>query len=88
MANLPPDPQPEDAFTIERLGDVTVIDASPALEWLDIRLADQAAELMVSPLRDRETPLVVVDLARLPFFGSLFLSLLLRLHKTATTRGG
>ena len=82
------EPPTDEAFTIEPHGEVTVITASPALEYLDIGLADQAAELMVGPLREQESPQVVVDLARLPFFGSLFLSVLLRCHKLVTTRGG
>lgn len=81
-------PNSEDAFTIEPHGEVTVISASSALEWLDIGLADHAAELMVGPLRGHENPLVVVDLSQLPFFGSLFLSVLLRCHKLVTSKGG
>lgn len=78
----------EEAFTIESLGDVTVITASPGLELLDLDLADNAADLVLGPLRGQENPLVVVDLGRLPYFGSLFLSILLRCHKLVTTRGG
>jgi anti-anti-sigma factor len=82
------EPRSEDAFTIAHHGEVTVITASPALELLDISLADNAADLMLGPLRDQESPLVVVDLSLLPYFGSLFLSLLLRCHKLVSTRGG
>lgn len=82
------EPRSEDAFTIEPHGDVTVITASPALEFLDVGLADNAAELLLGPLRDLENPLVVVDLSQLPYFGSMFLSLLLRCHKLISTRGG
>ncbi|MFO0960305.1 MAG: STAS domain-containing protein [Isosphaeraceae bacterium] len=78
----------EDAFTIESQGDVTVITASSGLELLVLDLADNAAELVLGPLREQENPLVVVDLCRLPYFGSLFLSILLRCHKLVTTRGG
>lgn len=81
-------PHSEEAFTIEPHGEVTVITASSAMEWLDIGLAEHAAELMVGPIRGQENPLVVVDLSLLPFFGSLFLSVLLRCHKLVTTQGG
>ncbi len=82
------DEHSEDAFTIEQHGDVTVVRASPALELLDLGLADNAAEAVIAALQGREAPQVVVDLTKLPFFGSLFLSILLRCHKMVSTRGG
>ncbi len=81
-------PDSQDDFTIERHGDVTLISASPALEQLDASLVDDAAALMLEPLRDQETPLVVVDLERVGYFGSVFLQLLLRCWKLATVKGG
>jgi len=77
-----------EAFTIERHGDVTLIVASPALERLDITLADQAADFLLAPLRDQADPLVVVDLEAVDYFGSIFLSLLIRCWKLASARGG
>ncbi len=77
-----------DAFTIERHGDVTLIVASPALERLDITLADQAADFLLGPLRDQADPLVVVDLEAVDYFGSIFLALLIRCWKLASSRGG
>ncbi len=77
-----------EAFTIERHGDVTLIVASPALERLDITLADQAADFLLAPLRDQADPLVVVDLEAVDYFGSIFLSLLIRCWKLAAARGG
>ena len=77
-----------DAFTIERHGDVTLIVASPALERLDITLADQAADFLLAPLRDQADPLVVVDLEAVDYFGSIFLALLIRCWKLASSRGG
>jgi anti-anti-sigma factor len=79
--------QPDD-FTIERTGEVTIITASSALETIDPTVVEQAAELMLQPLRHLEVPLVVVDLSRVDFFGSSFLSLLLRCWKLANAKGG
>lgn len=81
-------PSSENAFTIERHGEVTLIAASPALESMEPTLIDGAAALMLEPLRGQETPLVVVDLSGLEFFGSTFLALLIRCWKLATVRGG
>ena len=46
----------DDAFTIERHGDITVITATAALERLAFRLEEQAAELILKPLRRRRIP--------------------------------
>ena len=81
-------PNSQDTFTIERHGEVTLIVASPALEQLDITLADQFAEILLAPLRDQDDPLIVVDLSAVNYFGSIFLGLLIRCWKLAATRGG
>jgi anti-sigma B factor antagonist len=81
-------PRSEDAFTIERHGEVTLIAASRALEAMDPTLIDGAAALMLEPLRMQEMPLVVIDLSGIEFFGSAFLALLIRCWKLATVRGG
>jgi anti-sigma B factor antagonist len=78
----------EDAFTIERHGEVTLIEAAPALEKMEPSLVDGAAALVLEPLRHQEAPLVVVDLSRIDYFGSAFLALLIRCWKLATVRGG
>jgi anti-anti-sigma factor len=81
-------PRSLDEFTIERHGEVTVIVAAPALESFDPALVEQASVLMLEPLRQQETPLIVVDLSRVDFFGSSFLSLLLRCWRMASAKGG
>ena len=42
----------------------------------------------MSPLKEMEVPLVVVDLGEVNYFGSVFLALLLRCHKLVRSRGG
>ncbi len=78
----------EDAFAIERHGDVTVIVASPALEAMEPSLVDGAAALLLEPLRDLEAPLVVIDLSQINYFGSAFLALLIRCWKRVMSQGG
>src|SRR5262245_4156741 len=82
------DPEQQDAFTIERHGDVTLIVPSPVLEQMGPGMVDDAATLLLDPILGQETPLVVVDLARVDFVGSAFLALLIRCWKLATLRGG
>lgn len=81
-------PHSSDEFAIERHGEVTVITAPAALERFDPTIVEQAADLMLGPLRDQEMPLIVVDLGQVDFFGSSFLSLLLRCWRLVTSKGG
>lgn len=78
----------EDAFTIERHGDLTVITATPALERLEFGLEEHAAQLILNPLKRQENPLIVFDLSRVDYFGSMFLALLIRCWKLAISQGG
>lgn len=77
-----------DAFRIERHGDVAVVVPSSEVETLQWELIDQAAELMLAPITQSGAALVVIDLSELDFFGSVFLSLLLRTWKTVFENGG
>ncbi len=78
----------DEAFTIERHGDVTVITATPALERLAYRLEEQVADLILEPIRREDNPLIVFDLSRVANFGSMFLALLIRAWKLAVSHGG
>ncbi len=81
-------PHAQDAFTIEMHGELTLISATPALETLEFGLEEQAAGLIIEPLRHQDNPLVVFDLSRVNYFGSMFLALLLRCWKLVQARGG
>lgn len=81
-------PHSQDAFTIERHGELTLIRPSSVFESLGFELDDQTTELIIEPLRQQEGPLVVFDLRGVPFFGSLFIQLLLRCWKLALVQGG
>jgi anti-sigma B factor antagonist len=78
----------DDAFTIERHGEVTVITANPALERLEFGLEEQAAALILNPLIRQENPTIVFDLSLVDYFGSMFLALLIRCWKLALSHGG
>lgn len=77
-----------DAFRIERHGDVSVVVPSNEVEGLQWELIEQAADLLTVPLSDTRNPSVLFDLSEVDFFGSVFLSLLLRTWKSVTQSGG
>jgi anti-anti-sigma factor len=81
-------PSSHDAFTIERHGEITLIEASPALEGMDPSLVESAAALLLEPIRHEEEPLVLIDLSRVKYFGSTFLALLIRCWKLVSSKGG
>src|SRR5262245_21335904 len=76
------------AFQIERHGDVTVIRPTADIESLRWDLIEQAADVVLQPIRREECPLVIVALEKVNYFGSVFLSLLLRCWKHVSTKGG
>jgi anti-anti-sigma factor len=77
-----------DSFQIEWHNDCVVIVPANDVEKLRWDLIEQAAEIVMTPLKKTKTPMVVFDLSEVNFFGSVFLSLLLRCHKYVKTRGG
>ena len=78
----------EDAFCVEQIGDVWVIVPSPRIESLQWELIEEASELLVAPFCKREGPQVVVDLKEVDYFGSVFLSLLLRVERCVRRSAG
>jgi anti-sigma B factor antagonist len=78
----------DEAFTIERHGDLTVISATRALERIEYDLEEQVAALILEPLRRQENPLIIFDLSQVDNFGSMFLALLIRCWKLALSQGG
>jgi anti-anti-sigma factor len=75
-------------FLIERHGDALVVIPAGSIESLQWTAVEQAAELVLDPLRHERGPLVVFDLHQLNYFGSVFLALLLRCHKLVKSRSG
>ncbi|RUL86128.1 STAS domain-containing protein [Tautonia sociabilis] len=79
---------PEDGFTIERRGDVLIIVPAPRLEEFDLAASDAVSSVLLGPITTEPMPLVIVDLAGVDYFGSSFLSLLLRCWKSVLVKGG
>lgn len=75
-------------FLLEWHGDALVIAPSGSAESLQWKAVEQAADLVMAPIREQRAPLVVFDLSRLNYFGSVFLALLLRCHKLVRSHGG
>jgi anti-sigma B factor antagonist len=78
----------DEAFTIERRGDLTVITANGELEHVEFGLEEAVSELILKPLRKQDQPQIVFDLSHISYFGSVFLALLIRCWKLAVSRGG
>ena len=77
-----------DVIRVEHRGDVTVLIPSEQIETLRWDLIEQAGDIVLGPMRKQQSAQVVVDLNRVRYFGSVFLSLLLRCWKDVTSRGG
>ena len=77
-----------DSFQIEWHGNTVVVTPASSVESLNWDLVEQAADLVMEPLETQEAPMVVVDLSKVGYFGSVFLALLLRCHKFVKKKGG
>ena len=76
---------------IERHGDIAVIIPSPEVEKLPENLMEQAAQMVLAPLRTDPPAGLIFDLSKVDYVGSVFLSFLLRRHSCrqgARQRGG
>lgn len=77
-----------DDFRLEWHGDTVVITPAANVEEMHWELIEQAAEIVMAPLRSQDVPMIVFDLTEVNYFGSVFLALLLRCHKFVKSRGG
>ena len=75
-------------FQLEWHGDTLVVSPAGDIESMSWDLIEQAADIVMDPIRDQEIPMVVFDLSDVSYFGSVFLALLLRCHKLVRGRGG
>ena len=80
-------PEPSQSFRVERHGDVAVIIPSPDVEAMQESLIQQAAQMVLAPLKEDPPGGVVIDLAQVKYFGSVFLSFLLKCHMLAKRQG-
>jgi anti-anti-sigma factor len=75
------------SFRIERHGDVALVIPSPEVESMPETLMEQAAQIVIASLKQDPPSGIVVDLSKVSFFGSVFLSFLLRCHTLAKKQG-
>src|SRR5256714_11114533 len=73
----------EQSFRIERHGEIAVVTPSAKVEEMHETLIEQAARLVVQALREDPPAGIVVDLSQVNYFGSAFVSFLLRCHALA-----
>ena len=88
MQDKPASENHEDVFRIERHGSVAIIIPSQSVESWNWDIIEDAAEIVLRPLRDAPDPQVVIDLTHVSYFGSVFLALLLRMWKVVVGKGG
>lgn len=75
------------SFHVERHGDIAIIVPSPEVESMHENLIQQAAQMVLSPLKEDPPAGIVIDLSKVSYFGSVFLSFLLRCHMLAKKHG-
>jgi anti-anti-sigma factor len=75
------------SFDVERHGDIAIITPSPEVESMPENLIQQAAQMVLAPLRDDPPAGLVIDLTKVQFFGSVFISFLLRCHMLVKKHG-
>ena len=78
----------DSVIRIERRGNITIFRPGQQIETLGWDLVEQAADVVLEPIKDQESPLVLFALDGVNYFGSVFLSLLLRCWKNVSTKGG
>lgn len=67
-------------FQVKRHDDIAVIIPSPEVEQLPENLILPAAQMILAPLKDDPPSNLIVDLAGVRYFGSAFITFLLRCH--------
>jgi anti-anti-sigma factor len=78
---------PTESFQVERQGDIAVIIPASEVESMSESLIQQAAEAVLAPLRRNPPDGLVIDLSQVKFFGSVFISFLLKCHMLVKRHG-
>src|SRR5437016_14307457 len=74
-------------FQIERHGEIAVVTPSAKVEEMHETMIEQAARLVVQALRSDPPAGIVIDLSQVNYFGSVFVSFLLRCHSLGKKHG-
>ena len=75
------------SFRVERHGDIAVVIPSPEVESMHENLIQQAAQMVLAPLKEDPPAGLVIDLSQVSYFGSVFISFLLRCHMLVKKHG-
>ena len=67
-------------FQVKYHGEIALVIPSPEVEQLPESLMQPAASMLLAPLKEEPPSHVVVDLTGVRYFGSAFITFLLRLH--------
>ncbi len=81
------DASSSESFRVERHGDIAVIIPSPEVESMHEAVIQQAAQMVLAPLRQDPPAGLVIDLTKVNYFGSVFISFLLRCHMLVKQHG-
>lgn len=81
------EPAAGESFVIDRRGDIAVITPSAEIEDMPENLIEQAAQIVLAPLKVKPPGGLIVDLSRVNYFGSVFISFLLRCHLLVKKQG-
>jgi anti-anti-sigma factor len=73
-------PVSTESFEIHRHGDIVVLVPSPDVENMSDNTIEQAAALVLSPLKEDPPAGLIIDLAGVNYFGSMFITFLMRCH--------
>src|SRR5256885_1448294 len=76
-----------ESFNIERHGEIAIVTPSAKVEEMHETMIEQAARVVVQSLREDPPAGIVVDLSQVNYFGSVFVSFLLRCHSLAKKSG-
>jgi anti-anti-sigma factor len=83
----PSSPQ-QNVVDLEWHGDALVVVCRGAVESLKWSLIEDAADIILEPMREQNTPLVVFDMSEVKYFGSVFMALLVKCQRIVKPRGG
>jgi anti-sigma B factor antagonist len=75
-------------FQVKRHGDVAVVVPSPEVEHLPDTTINTAAAMVLAPLKEDPPTHLIIDLAGVRYFGSAFITFLLRCHLPVKQTGG
>jgi anti-sigma B factor antagonist len=76
-----------ESFKIDRHGEIAVVTPSAKVEEMHETMIEQAARMVIQSLKADPPEGIVVDLGEVNYFGSVFVSFLLRCHSLARKLG-